>query len=595
MRVRKVTAFSLIAGAIVTMTPVGAAFVRAAGVTGGGCTSDVGSTTGVTMSRTAGGMCVLTFTNTGPNTWTVPADVTTAEVFLVGGGGAGGWSDIHAQGGGGGGGIAHKTGLAVAGTYTVNVGAGGMGSSDPSSPATYWTNGGNSSITDGTVTITADGGGYGAGYGGAVGANGGSGGGGHWRTSSNDKGLATKGSATGVTGVTFYGNDGGNSSMMRESGGGGGGGGATAPGGNGQGDASVFANRVGGTGGEGLTFDITGTAVVYGSGGGGIGEGGAGLGGTNAGDGVLVGHGEDAVPNTGGGGGAGGDYYRVPAPWVERGGHGGSGIVVIRFAPTAAMTTTTIATTTTSTVPVIMESATTTTVAPVLVVNVAAPPATAVRSATTPTSPAHASTTTIPGASTTTVPAVAQSSGPVAPTVGEVAPGGASAAIGGDESMPDISRAGNEFVVSTGGYTVKVAAVDAQNAVTPLSEEGSVHVPEGTRVRVNASGFEPFSTLEVWLFSTPMLLGQLKVPASGTVTATLDIPAGTPVGNHTLAVVRKGNDLESALIAVGLTYGDFAGDGVLGWLIALPILLAVLFAIFIPAAARRRRRSATAA
>jgi hypothetical protein len=103
----------------------------------------------------------------------------------------------------------------------------------------------------------------------------------------------------------------------------GGGGGATTPGG------TPTDYSTGGTGGEGLASDITGTLRVYGSGGGGgtISGNLGGAGGTGAGSGNIDtgngGSGQDALANQGGGGGGGGRS--------GNGGKGGSGIVVLRF------------------------------------------------------------------------------------------------------------------------------------------------------------------------------------------------------------------------------------------------------------------------
>lgn len=83
-------------------------------------------------------------------------------------------------------------------------------------------------------------------------------------------------------------------------------------------------------GGEGVSFNITGSYNTYGSGGGG-GLGGTKAGGTNGGKSGSAGvSGSPAVANTGSGGGGAG--YPHPAPLT--GGAGGSGICVIRW-PTA--------------------------------------------------------------------------------------------------------------------------------------------------------------------------------------------------------------------------------------------------------------------
>jgi hypothetical protein len=93
-------------------------------------------------------------------------------------------------------------------------------------------------------------------------------------------------------------------------------------------DARCIPSSTGGNGGEGLTYNMDGTASVYGSGGGGRGRatpGGfasGGSGGTNAGNGgSFVAAATSAIANFGGGGGGG--YGSV--------GNGGSGVVIIRY------------------------------------------------------------------------------------------------------------------------------------------------------------------------------------------------------------------------------------------------------------------------
>ena len=77
--------------------------VSAATVASGTCTAEVNDATGVSMSVAANGDCVLTFatassTPTGSSefatrTWTVPASITSVDVFVVAGGGGGGMSN----------------------------------------------------------------------------------------------------------------------------------------------------------------------------------------------------------------------------------------------------------------------------------------------------------------------------------------------------------------------------------------------------------------------------------------------------------------------------------------------------------------------
>jgi hypothetical protein len=271
-------------------------------------TDTQGGVAKVSEVRTTGGEEVLdwsrlhVFRTSG--TFVTSGDVT-ADVLVVAGGGGGGskgnGGDFNPAGGGGGGEVVLANGIGInAGSVSVTVGNGGAAS-----------NGGNSSFSN----ITAIGGGKG-GDGAQKGFDGGSGGG---------SGRTSSGFGASIKTIGF-GNNGGET--LGSFSGGAGGGGAKTPGSN----ADTSGN--GAPGGEGLSLNITGTYVVYGSGGGGGRRSGVGgTGGTNAGKGgtSLGDPPGSGVPNTGsGGGGTQGAGTDTHSP----GGSGGSGIVVVRVHPT---------------------------------------------------------------------------------------------------------------------------------------------------------------------------------------------------------------------------------------------------------------------
>jgi hypothetical protein len=225
------------------------------------------------------------------------------DYLVVAGGGAGG-SGVGGVAGGGGGAGGYKASTAILSTlntYTVTVGAGGVGTT-----VVVGTSGSNSILSGtGLTTITSTGGGYG-GKDSVAGGSGGSGGGG-----------AYSGTAGG-SGTSGQGNNGGSGSTAALSGsGGGGGGGASTTGGNGSG-------TVGGNGGNGTASSISGSSVTYAGGGGGSGitNGSGGSGGGAAGN--WNNPGISGTANLGGGGGGGGNG--------AVGGNGGSGVVIISYA-----------------------------------------------------------------------------------------------------------------------------------------------------------------------------------------------------------------------------------------------------------------------
>ena len=265
-------------------------------------------------------------------TFTPPSYVETVRALVVAGGGPGGY---NAGGGGGAGGLIYNAALGVTGgnSYTITVGEGGAASDDI---MVFGKQGGSSSISNGvTEVVLAIGGGAGGnGYrqnvsGPRKGQDGGSGG-----------GAAAK-AADGTTkygvGMSGQGNNGGEGAFNGDNWFGGGGGGAGSSGDN---AVTTGTNVSGAGGGAGLAYDITGANVFYAGGGGGgsdeladhsgsPGAGGSGVGGTGSRKvGGTAAAATQGVDGTGSGGGGGcGDVEAL-----YKGGDGGDGIVIIRYA-----------------------------------------------------------------------------------------------------------------------------------------------------------------------------------------------------------------------------------------------------------------------
>lgn len=234
---------------------------------------------------------VHTFTASVDFTITVDIDV---EYLIVAGGGGGGagW-----QGGGGGaGGMLEGTTRLSPQTYEIVVGLGGVGATG--NTINESSNGEDSSISvSGTALFTAIGGGRGASEDPHHGAgSGGSGGGGTHK--SLDRGTAISGQGfdggLGISGKSLWG--------------GGGGGGAGTVGTDAVGTQAIHP------GGVGLSSSISGSSILYSTGGDGVKR--------------CVGYNGIDGPDNSGDGGGGGCSGNPPE---SLGGTGGSGIVIIRY------------------------------------------------------------------------------------------------------------------------------------------------------------------------------------------------------------------------------------------------------------------------
>lgn len=273
-----------------------------------------------------------------------------------------------------------------------------------------------------------------------------------------------------------------------------------------------------------------------------------------------------------------------------------------RVADFVRPTTTTTSTTTTT----IAAPATT---APALIVNVSAPTTTfvtipsATESTAVPVIRSTATTTPTgrtPSATTTTSPSTTVPNAPTttsvpAPQPATVVNGQAAMTVGDTSITPTVERRDNKLVITAGDYTASLGAVDSDGKVAPLDPNGNIRLSTGQKVQVNASGFEPDTIVEIWLFSSPVKLGEMTVDKTGTVSGTFEIPAGTPAGNHRMVILARGENADEATLTIGLAVGEWKkSKNIATWLIVLPIVLAVIGALTLPATRRRRRRMSAA-
>ncbi|MGY6501185.1 MAG: fibronectin type III domain-containing protein [Acidimicrobiales bacterium] len=106
--------------------------------------------------------------------------------------------------------------------------------------------------------------------------------------------------------------------------------------------------------------------------------------------------------------------------------------------------------------------------------------------------------------------------------------------------------------ISTDSFSVEMSGVDADGTPREVDDQGRIVVEEGTFVRVSGAGFEPFSTVDVWMFSTPTYLGAVTVEADGTFDATLSLPASIATGEHTLQLNGIGADGTNRSASLGI-------------------------------------------
>ena len=197
------------------------------------------------------------------------------------------------------------------------------------------------------------------------------------------------------------------------------------------------------------------------------------------------------------------------------------------------------------------------------------------------------STTTSTTSTTTSVPKKQL----VAPTLVNTESAAGAATIGGKTAKAKTSRVNNQLVFTASGFTVTLAGVNADGTTIPLSAEGILEVRRGDMFRLDAQGFAPNTSVDIWMFSKTIYLGKVEIGTSGLVKSTFKVPKSVEDGLHHLVMVGVDKAKKEAKFEVGMNVGVPPKQW---WysriLIAIPISIAVFFGFWLPTSASRRRR-----
>ena len=229
---------------------------------------------------------------------------------------------------------------------------------------------------------------------------------------------------------------------------------------------------------------------------------------------------------------------------------------------------------------------TTTTTVVVLGANGVPVPTTTTIAPVQPRTVATTSTTLPPIVTTTTV-------GP--PSVAKVDAGQTAVQVDGVSTEAVVTRENNQMVVTAGSLSATLSSVDKAGNALPLDSSGAVHLSVGDVIKLSVGGFDPGSTVQVWLFSTPTKLGSLVVGDDGTINGLFSVPAGIKSGSHRVVISAKLANGKPTTFTLGILIGKVSKTSTLTRvLIAIPISLAVGFGFILPTQLRRRRKIRTA-
>ena len=237
---------------------------------------------------------------------------------------------------------------------------------------------------------------------------------------------------------------------------------------------------------------------------------------------------------------------------------------------------------------------------------VVAPPPTTVTSA--PGANPSATTTTVQsrasGSSTLTVPSVVGSTTtsttsttttlvtvPVAPDAPEIRGGESTALVDGVTIPLTVGRSGSVVTVTGAGLTVKIFVRDSDGADHPLDADGNLNMVPNGLIMCEIVGLQANTGTAVWVFSDPLLLGEVIADDSGRLEARFPVPDQLEGGRHRLVLESTNYSGKKITIAVGASATVVSGGGgvSLSGVLVTVLVLAGIGALVLPA--RRRRRA----
>jgi hypothetical protein len=133
-------------------------------------------------------------------------------------------------------------------------------------------------------------------------------------------------------------------------------------------------------------------------------------------------------------------------------------------------------------------------------------------------------------------------------------PGNGSLFIGSSPVAMTVSAnpANTGLDMSMGQWEVSIAPAVASTAL-PLGPQGELRTTQGQTLEVSGSSYLRGTTVNIYIMSTPILIGAANVSAQGNFTTTVTIPATMRLGTHTVQIVGVNPGNETSRASLGMT------------------------------------------
>ncbi len=160
------------------------------------------------------------------------------------------------------------------------------------------------------------------------------------------------------------------------------------------------------------------------------------------------------------------------------------------------------------------------------------------------------------------------------------------------EARPEV----REVAVTSGEWSFSVSLPDDAGRVEQVAAGANITLTQSRSAAVSGEGFQPDTRVDVWLFSTPTLLGSMIVSADGSFSGEVYLDSRFAIlGEHTLQLQGVAEDGFVKAANLGVVVQEsvvLASDGaatVMIWGVVSLVAAAVAFAVALWMVSRRRR------
>ena len=109
-----------------------------------------------------------------------------------------------------------------------------------------------------------------------------------------------------------------------------------------------------------------------------------------------------------------------------------------------------------------------------------------------------------------------------------------------------------------GLFTVRIVPQFLVTDPVITGSDSQIRAFKGRTIQMSAEGFAPQSEVQVWVNSTPFLLGTITTNPAGSFDQTFDLPADIEVGNHVLTLSGTARSGSAAKVSIGLIVSDIS-------------------------------------